>query len=105
MAPTVLPRLHPNLSEVYRRKLEALHESLADPQTGTEALEILRSLIDRVVLYPSDRGFEIELVGEIAHMVALGSATNTKKAAIPKEAACSVKVVAGEGFEPSTFRL
>ena len=30
------------------------------------ALEILRSLIERVVLQPTDTGFEIELVGEIA---------------------------------------
>jgi hypothetical protein len=39
MAPTVLRRLHPNLSELYRRKVEALHEALADSQTGAEALE------------------------------------------------------------------
>jgi hypothetical protein len=95
-APAPLPRLHPNLAEGYRRKVEALHEALADPQTGPEALEILRSLIERVVLHPSDTGFEIELVGKIAHMVALGSTMNTKKPAIPKEAACSVKVVAGD---------
>ena len=36
-------------------------------------------------------------------MVELG--LDTKKAALPKEAACSVKVVAGAGFEPATFRL
>jgi DNA invertase Pin-like site-specific DNA recombinase len=97
-APAPLPRLHPNLAEVYRRKVEALHEALADPHTGAEALEILRSLIERVVVHPSDTGFEIELVGEIAHMVALGSTTNTKRAAISKDAACSVKVVAGARY-------
>ncbi len=94
-APAPLLRLHPNLAEIYRQKVEALHEALADPHSGAEALEILRSLIERVVVHPSDSGFEIEVVGEIAHMVALGSTTNTKKAAIPKDAACSVKVVAG----------
>jgi site-specific DNA recombinase len=94
-APLPLPRLHPNLAEIYRRKVEALHEALADPHSGAEALEILRSLIERVVLHPSDSGFEIELVGDIAHIVALGSTTNTKTAAIPTDAACSVKVVAG----------
>jgi site-specific DNA recombinase len=84
VAPAPLPRLHPNLAEVYRRKVEALHEALDDPHTGAGALEILRSLIERVVLQPSDTGIEIELLGEIAHMVALGSTTNTKRAAIPK---------------------
>jgi hypothetical protein len=43
----------------------------------------------------------IELVGAIARMVALGN----KKAALGEAAACSVKVVAGAGFEPATFRL
>jgi len=95
-APAPLPRLHPNLAEVYRQKVEALHEALADPHSGAEALEILRSLIERVVLHPRVTGFEIELVGDIAHMVSLGSTADTKKAAIPKDAACSVKVVAGE---------
>lgn len=42
---------------------------------ATEAPEIIRSLIERVVLHPApdgQRGFEIELVGEITAMVNLG---------------------------------
>jgi hypothetical protein len=53
----------------------------------------------------TDTGFKIELVGEIAHMVTLGCTADTKKAAIHSDAACSVKLVAGIGFEPMTFRL
>jgi len=67
------PRLHPNLAEVYRRKVADLQTALADPATQTEALEILRGLIERVVLYPVQKGFEIELIGEIAAMVDLGA--------------------------------
>ena len=59
--------------EIYRRKVAALQTALADPKTQTEALEVLRGLIERVVLHPADRGFEIELVGEIAAMVDLGA--------------------------------
>ena len=46
------PRRHPNLSELYRQKDEALHEAFADPEIRTEAIEILRDLIDRIALYP-----------------------------------------------------
>ena len=38
----------------------------------TEALEILRSLIDRVSVSAGEIGFTIELVGEIANMVRAG---------------------------------
>jgi hypothetical protein len=42
-------------------------------------------------------------MGEIWKMVQLG--LNAKQAALLEEAACSVSVVAGAGFEPATFRL
>ena len=100
------PRLHPGLAEVYRRKVENLHEALADPGARDEALGLLRGLIERIELQPIEDGFEIELTGEIAHMVALSlDPTHAKKAAFDEKTACSVKVVAGTGFEPVTFRL
>jgi site-specific DNA recombinase len=99
-APPPSPRLHPNLAEIYRRKVVDLQAAMADPKTHTEAREILRGLIERVVLHPADNGFEIELVGEIAAMVDLGA--QNKKAgpegsAVPDPYRRSVKVVAGEG--------
>ena len=48
-APPPAPRLHPNLAELYRRKVADLQTALADPNTQTEALEIPRGLIERVV--------------------------------------------------------
>jgi uncharacterized membrane protein YccC len=47
-APTPSTRLHPNLAELYRKKVASLQDALVDPATKTEALEILRGLIDRV---------------------------------------------------------
>ena len=96
-------RLHPNLAQVYRDKVALLHEALANPSLRDEAMSILRGLIERVVLHPSEVGFEIELVGEIVRMVELG--LGGKPAVLPASAASSVKVVAGAGFEPATFRL
>jgi site-specific DNA recombinase len=56
--------LHPNLSRPYREKVAALHELLADETTRTEAVEIIRSLIDRIILWPAESGaLEVELVG------------------------------------------
>jgi hypothetical protein len=96
-------RSNPNLAQVYRAKVERLHVALADPAIRDEAFGVLRGLIERVVVHPGEDGPQIELVGEIVRMVELG--LNAKQAALPGEAACSVKVVAGAGFEPATFRL
>nr|WP_237051384.1 recombinase family protein [Magnetospirillum sp. ME-1] len=93
------PRLHPNLAEVYHTRVTSLHDALADPASSTEAIEIIRSLIERIEVRPTEgKGFEIELIGDIANMIELG--LETKKAA-PGGAAVlgqyrsSVKVVAG----------
>ncbi len=91
-------RLHPNLAELYRRKVSELEAALVDPDIRDEALAILRPLIDKAVLHPIDGGFEIELIGEIVAMVALGQKTpksKLKTAALDAGTACSVKVVAG----------
>jgi site-specific DNA recombinase len=91
-APTSAPRLHPNLSELYRRKVETLQEALADPATQTEALEIFRGLIERVSVRHTEKGAEVELIGEIANMVTLSAGAES----VGKEPyRSSVKVVAG----------
>jgi hypothetical protein len=68
-------------------------------------------MIERVVLHPGPdgrRGFEIELVGEISAIVGLGSSAQVKTRRTEGDQDMfrrSVKVVAGVGFEPTTFRL
>jgi len=42
------PALHPNLALIYREKVAALHEALADPATRAEAFGLIRTLIDEV---------------------------------------------------------
>ncbi len=103
------PRLHPNLAEVYRAKVERLGEALQAGADSQVALDAVRSLIERVVLTPLEtgKGFEIELVGEIAAMITLGAGMPqpTRSGVGPDLFARSIKVVAGIGFEPMTFRL
>jgi hypothetical protein len=102
-------RLHPNLAAIYRRKVAALQNLLEDDSTRTEAVEIIRSLVDQVIFRPAaEVGLEVELVGDIAKMVHLAQSSNENSpvsGAVHDEFVRSVKVVAGVGFEPTTFRL
>ena len=105
-------RLHPNLAEVYRAKVADLHNSLRAPSLRHEAIEIIRSLIEKIVVQPTSEGPTIELVGEICRMVELGLESNggnkkaaQRRAALSATEASSAVVVAGAGFEPTTFRL
>jgi len=93
-------RLHPQLSEIYRRKVEELSETLVDPDIRPIALETIRGLIDAVTVHELEDGVRIDLDGAITALVGLAQ---------PEAEAFlgggSVKVVAGVGFEPTTFRL
>jgi site-specific DNA recombinase len=64
--PAPVLRLHPNLPELYRSKIERLGEALNAPDTVTETAEILRSLIDRIVLTLVDNALRTELHSDLA---------------------------------------
>jgi site-specific DNA recombinase len=64
--PAPVLRLHTNLPELYRNKIERLAEALNASETLTEAAEILRGLIDRIVLTPVDGDLRAELHGDLA---------------------------------------
>ena len=89
-APAAAPRLHPNT--IYRKKVGSLQQALSDPETRSEAIEILRGLIERVAVSAAEGGFTIELVGEIANMVELSIGPEGRKVGPYRS---SVKVVAG----------
>ena len=107
--PSNVVRFHPNLAGIYRNKVRTLHETLDHPEHRDAAFGILRSLIEEVIVQQGETGLEVELVGDIAAMVELAACND--KSATPRGAALStvlqrsVKVVAGAGFEPTTFRL
>ena len=93
-------RIHPNLAELYRKKVEKLHEALMSADTRASALELLRSLVEKIVVHPMESGgFEIELIGEIAKMVEIALETErgagNKRTALSEPERRSVKVVAG----------
>ncbi len=97
--PTALP---PDLAAAYQQELEQLGSS-TDGVEGTETRELIRGLIERVIITPAPhgKGSEVELVGTIAAMIDL--ALNAKTAGKPRIScatdgvfASSVQVVAGK---------
>jgi site-specific DNA recombinase len=107
IAPAPVILLHPNLPELYRRKVEQL-EAVLEGEDRAEAMELIRSMIDRVVLRPraDGTGLDALLYGDLAQILAIcaeaGSHDKHPRTGVP---GCQVSVVAGAGFEPATFRL
>jgi site-specific DNA recombinase len=98
--------LDQDLGRLYREKVGQLTSAFADEALRAQAFERLRSLIESVVLTPEAGDLAIELRGELAAMLELCAGMETKKAsAVVTEEALQIKLVAGTGFEPVTFRL
>ncbi len=107
--PASEPALHPNLAEVYRERVAALHEALADPATKDEAFSIIRTLIDEVRPVPEDGQLRVEIRGALAAILAL-AAQNNKTARVGPDGSVSVleqqiKMFAAARFDLTTFRL
>jgi hypothetical protein len=60
--------IHPNLPDLYRRKVARLQQVLDDEAARPQLVEIIRSLIDRIEGHPSkERGnCEVLIVGALA---------------------------------------
>ena len=72
-APPPIVRLHPNIAEVYRRKIVSLGEALNDEHTRTEAAECVRELIEEIRLVPEKGKLRVELYGELAALINLAN--------------------------------
>ncbi len=94
---------HPNLPELYRKKVANLADLLADERSRPEAMDAIRSLIDKIEVRPGPKRGEsdVTLIGVLAGILEL-SQTNTA-ARRPSGGTCLL--VAGAGFEPAAFRL
>jgi site-specific DNA recombinase len=89
------PLIHPNLAEVYRRRVERLHEALQDTATHDEAFELIRSLIDEIRVIPEDGELRIELRGALAGILALSAAGKKPGDREATGLAEQIKMVAG----------
>ena len=102
--------LHPGLADTYARTIADLVTALNADDTREEAADILRGLIEKIVLLPdaaAPNGHAIELYGELGAILTLcgtGDGTNAK-ARRSSAGFRQVTMVAGTRFEPVTFRL
>ena len=104
-------RIHPKMAETYREQVGVLIDQLQQPDGMLEAKEALRGLIDRIVLTPPPEGgkLSIHLEGALAALLSLALGAKTQKGLSDKTQAVDIVgelvLVAGVGFEPTTFRL
>ncbi len=98
--------LHPDLGRIYREKVTKLTDAYEDEALRAQVFERIRALIEAVVLTPEGGNLTIELRGELASMLELTGSEHMQNApeAVASEA-LQIKMVAGTGFEPVTFRL
>ncbi len=104
-AATPAPRLHPNLAAAYRAKIAALTDALASDDAAATR-EVIRNLVEAIILVPEGDHLRVEVCGELASILSLslgaqGGGTNYGSAVLAEQ----IKMVAGRGFEPLTFRL
>ena len=53
--PVDIPDIHPNIGDIYRRRIERLSDALGHPDDAREAAEALREVIDRIVITPGEK--------------------------------------------------
>ena len=97
--------LHPNIDELYARKIGDLKSLLQNYATKHQATEIIRSLIEKIVVSPRVQRGKSAVVLHGAFASILAYANDTAHSGVVSSGVGRVLLVAGAGFEPATFRL
>ncbi len=104
--PSAPALFHPKLAQVYREKVEDLLAAYSSEASRAQAQEIIRGLIERIVLTPVDGVLRVEMTGDLSAMLTISQAGRCKNApGADATGGRQVNLVAGTGFEPVTFRL
>ncbi|MCH2038148.1 MAG: recombinase family protein, partial [Rickettsiales bacterium] len=78
--------LHPNMGSYYKREIGKLVHSLTEGENLHEAADLIRGLIDKIILTPkeSGEGLYIDLKGDLAGIlaIAVGNKQDTEKHAV-----------------------
>ncbi|HIO37991.1 MAG TPA: recombinase family protein [Rhodospirillales bacterium] len=90
-------RIHPNLTELYIKKVSSLRDNLNSVNFKNEASQILRSLVDEIRLHPIEKKLQIELVGDLASLIGFGTQydADIKKPGSDNDPGCTKWLVAG----------
>jgi site-specific DNA recombinase len=99
-----LVELHPNVGDIYRKKVRDLRTYMAgaDDENRADAFRAIRELVEKVVIIPKGapyKGYDIEIHGQLAALL------EASQRGTMREPQSMVALVAGVGFEPTTFRL
>ncbi len=90
--------IHPAVADHYRTIVRNLRTALAQrpPEQKREVVASVRSLIEKIVVYPNNdpQGRDLELVGQLAALLGTQKLRNSMR-----------RVVAEDGFEPPTHGL
>lgn len=88
------PLLHPSMAQLYRSRVQGLYDALQgeDEETRTEAADIIRTLVEDIVLTPVDGKVEIDVRGDLAGILALSVQTKNPAGVAGSS---QVKMVAG----------
>ncbi len=102
--------LHPNIEELYARQVQRLEEALNSECVSTQAIELIQSMLDKIVLTPdetADNNLAIDLYGDLAQILSVCHAAEGQKDQLPDPigTGSQITVVAGARFELTTFRL
>jgi exonuclease VII large subunit len=104
-------RIHPKMAATYRARVRSLISGLHKTGEMQAAQEALRSLVDRIVLHPSQKSGKLDIIleGALSGSLTLGLRSRNAKGLIGEDQAFDkigeLMLVAGVGFEPTTFRL
>jgi site-specific DNA recombinase len=90
--------LHPQAAKRYKEKVAEIHDALSRGDAASaDAVGLVRDLITEIRVIPRGKGepVALEIVGDLAALMATERDANS----------VTGSVVAGVGFEPTTFRL
>ena len=104
-------RFHPRMADTYRERVQALITGLGKSSELQTAQEALRALVEQIVLHPSDDSGSLDIVleGALSGLLTLAVGSKNAKGLTGEGQAFDnideIVLVAGVGFEPTTFRL
>lgn len=82
--PTPVIAVHPNLAELYRKRVSNLEILLQDPHLHDQAMELIRSMIETIETIEttpdSEGGMAVLLRGDLARILALCAAGENRGA-------------------------
>jgi site-specific DNA recombinase len=111
------PLLHPEMATFYRVRVAELYSSLQSDAKEQQlaASEAFRSLVDEIILTPENGELKIDVRGDLAGILSIAlkrknpassaGSLRVNKLDDAEFQQSQVKLVAGAGFEPTTFRL